>query len=278
MSPTPSKMPTSSAVEWLEPQVREDIEVENGKVRGSRTFSYVARPKTAGTVDLGEATLPYWNTDHKVYDIARAYMGKIEVMPDATKTANQDPAPPRDPWSSLGKERDRPGGYKHTAEPLTERPFYWLGLFGAPLAVVASSLGSRGVRRLRARFVSRRRSAERGIDQALTEARGAAKANHRASALGPLERAVYLAIERVTGLKARALLIDDVPAALEERGVAAELAAEIKGVLATIEVARFVPDVPGDDARAPTLSVRDLFEKAEGVVRKLGRLPAIAKG
>src|SRR5260221_6797589 len=115
-------------------------------------------------------------------------MGEIEVMPDATKSANQDPAPPHDPWASLGKERDRPGGYKRAAEPLTERPFYWLGLFGAPLAIVVSSLGSRGVRRLRSRFASRKKSAERGIDQALTEARGAAKADDRATALGPLER------------------------------------------------------------------------------------------
>jgi hypothetical protein len=269
--PNAVKIPTSSALEWLEPQVREDIEVENGKVRGSRTFSYVARPKTAGTVELGEATLPYWNPDRKVYDIARAYLGKIEVAPDAAKSASKEPEPPHDPWASLGKERDHPGGYKRAALPLTERPFYWLGLFGAPLAVVASSLGSRGVRRLRARFATKRRSAERGIDQALTEARGAAKADNRAGALGPLERALYQAIERVTGLKARALLLDDVPAALEARGVDAELAAEIKNVLASLEGARFVPDVAAPSAHG-------LFERAESVVRKLGRMAPFTKG
>jgi BatD DUF11 like domain len=268
--PNAVKIPMSSALEWLEPQVREDIEVENGKVRGSRTFSYIARPKTAGTVDLGEATLPYWNPDRKVYDIARVYLGKIEVQPDATKSANKDPAAPRDPWASLGKERDHPGGYKHAPEPLTERSFYWLGLFGAPFAVVASSLGSRGVRRLRARFTARRRSAERGIDQALNQARSAAKADDRSSALGPLERALYLAIERVTGLKARALLIEDVPAALQERGIDSELAAEIKGVLGSVEAARFAPD--------GAASARELVERAEGVVRKLGRMAPIANG
>jgi BatD DUF11 like domain len=272
--PNAIKMPTSSALEWLEPQVREDIEIENGKVRGSRTFSYVARPKTPGTVELGEATLPYWNPDRKVYDIARAYLGKIEVMPDVAKSANQDPAPPHDPWASLGKERDHPGGYKRPPEPLTERPFYWLGLLGAPLAVVASSLGSRGWRRLRAQFTARRKSAERGIDQALSEARGAARADNRAAALGPLERALYLSIERVTGLKARALHIDDVPAALEGRGLDAELAAEIKAVLVSVEAARFVPDSTG----GPELAVRGLFERAERVVRKLGRMPPMTNG
>ena len=89
--PNAINMPPSSALEWLEPQVREDIEVENGKIRGSRTFSYVVRPKTAGTVDLGEATLPYWNPDHKVYDIARAYIGKMKSCPMQPKRPTKTP-------------------------------------------------------------------------------------------------------------------------------------------------------------------------------------------
>jgi hypothetical protein len=271
--PNAVRMPTSAGFEWLEPQMREDIEVENGKVKGSRTFSYVVRPKVAGTVDLGEVTLPFWNPDHKVYDIARAYLGKIEVAPDATKSAGKDPDVPHDPWASLGKERDRPGGYKPAAEPLTERPLYWLGLFGAPLAVVATSLGSRGVRRLRMRFIARRKSTERGIDQAMAEARAAAKGQRRSAALGPLERAIYLAIERATALKARALLLDDVPAALQERGLAADLALEVKAALSMVEAARFAPD--SGDAGAP--SVKPMLEKIDAVVRKLGRIPPAEK-
>src|SRR5262249_49867607 len=44
--PNAVRIPASSAAEWLEPQVRENIDIENGKIRGSRTFSYVVRPKT----------------------------------------------------------------------------------------------------------------------------------------------------------------------------------------------------------------------------------------
>jgi hypothetical protein len=272
--PNAVKMPTSSAFEWLEPQTREDIEAENGKIKGSRTFSYVARPKVAGAVELGEVTLPYWDPYRKVYDIARAYLGKIEVAPDPTRSASREPQVPHDPWASLGQVRDRPGGYKQAAEPLTERPLYWLGLFGAPLAVVATSLGSSGVRRLRGRFAARRKSTERGIDQAMSEARIAQRGDTRSNALGPLERAMYLAIERVTGLKARALLLDDVPAALEARGLSADLALEIKSVLALVEATRFAPDA----VDAVTPSVRLLFEKIEPLVRRLGRMPPAAKG
>jgi hypothetical protein len=272
--PNAVKMPTSSGFEWLEPQTREDFEIENGKIKGSRTFSYVARPKVAGAVELGEVTLPYWDPDHKVYNIARAYLGKIEVAPDPTRSASKEPEVPHDPWASLGQVRDRPGGYKQAAEPLTERPLYWLGLFGAPLAVVATSLGSSGVRRLRGRLAARRKGAERGIDLAMIEARTALRGGALSNALGPLERAMYLAIERVTGLKARALLLDDVPAALEKCGLAPDLALEIKGALALVEAARFAPDAA--DASAPP--AKSLFEKIEPLVRRLGRMPPAAKG
>jgi hypothetical protein len=270
--PNSVKMPTSSAFEWLEPQVRENIDVENNKVRGSRTFAYVVRPKTAGTVDLGEATLPFWNPERKVYDIARAYLGKVEVAPGPTKSAAKDPPAPHDPWASLGKERDKLGGYKRAAEPLTERPIYWLGLFGAPFAVVVSSMSARGVRSLRSRLASRKRSTERAIDQAMAEAKSAVKAGPRAKVLGATERALYLAVERVTGLKARAILIDELPAALAQDGLAAEVAEEIRQVLAAVEAARFAPE----NGAGESGTAAQLFARAEKVVRQLGRMaPAV---
>jgi hypothetical protein len=84
-----------------------------------------------------------------------------------------------------------------------------------------------------------------------------------------LERAVYLAIERATGLKARALLLDDVPLALEERSVPSELAQELRDLLSSIEAIRFTPDV------APRAG--DLADRVARAVRRMGRLPAAAR-
>ena len=79
-----------------------------------------------------------------------------------------------------------------------------------------------------------------------------------------LDRALYLAIERATGLRARALLLEEVPRALEERHVPAEVAAEAGHLLTSIAAFRFAPE-GGPDAA-------DLVDKTAAVIRRLGRL------
>ena len=266
--PNAIRVPMSSSVEWLEPQVRENIEVENGKIRGSRTFTYVVRPKTAGTLDLGVVTLPYWNPATKAYEMARASLGQIHVA-DKAGVVTKDPAVPHDPWSALGAPRAELRPFPRAREPLTDKPFYWLGLFGLPAAVVVGSLGSKGVRRMRSGLAARRAGIERGIDKALADARDARKRGDRMMVAASLDRALYLGIERATGLRARALLIDEVPRSLEERKVPADLAGEVGRLLGVIEALRFVPE-GGPDAG-------DLVDRTAGALRRLGRFSASGK-
>ena len=267
--PNAVRVPTSSSVEWLDPQVREYIDVENGKVRGSRTFAYVVRPKTPGTIELGAVTLPYWDPDRKLYDIARAPLGRIVVTADKAQ-AGKEPAPPHDPWSALAAPRETLGTFRRAREPLTDQPFYWFSLFGAPLAVVAGSLGARSARRARRFFVARRQSKDRGIDEALAQARAAGQKGDRALSASQLERALYLAIERAADLRARALLAGELPAALERHGIAPDLAAEVGAVLASLEVMRFSPQMAADSG--------EVDERAVSVVRRLRRLAPRSPG
>ena len=261
--PNAIRVPLSSSLEWLEPQVRENIEVENGKIRGSRTFTYVVRPKTAGTLDLGSVTLPYWNPDRKVYETARASLGRAEVAAKAG-VVNKDPTVTHDPWSALGAARADLRPFARVREPLTDKPFYWVGLFGLPVAVVVGSLGSRGMKRMRSELAARRAGAERGIEKALSEARDAKKRGDRMVIAASLDRALYLAIERATGLRARALLLEEVPRALEERQVPTDLATEVGGVLTSVEAFRFAPEGAPDAAL--------LVDQAAAIIRRLGRL------
>jgi hypothetical protein len=268
--PTVVRVPANSAVEWLEPQLREDIELENGKIKGSRTFSYVVRPKKPGVVDLGEVTLPYWNPERKAYEVARASLGTVQVAPGKPSALAKDPGAPHDPWSSLPASRTDLGAYPKARDPLTEKPLYWAGLVVGPFAVVAGSLGTRSFRRLRSWRAARRASHENGIDKALAQARDARKRDDRAALAAALERAVYLSIERATALKARALLLDQIPTALEERSVPRDLADEVRELLSSIEATRFTPDT------APRAS--DLADRVAGAVRRMNRLPAAARG
>jgi hypothetical protein len=268
--PTAVRVPANASVEWLDPQVRENIDVENGKVRGSRTFAYVVRPKTAGTIELGAVTLPYWDPDRKLYDIARAALGKIVVAADRAE-AGKEPELPHDPWSALAAPRDQLGAFRRPREPLTDRPFYWFGLFGAPLAVVASSLGARGARRARRFFSARRKGKERGISEALSQARAAGKSGDGAAFAAQLERALYLAVERATDVKARGVLRGELSPELERRGVPNDLAAEVSALLSSLEALRFAPDGAAEQ--------RDLGDRAVAAVRRLNRLapPSTAK-
>jgi len=267
--PSAVRVPVSSSAEWLEPQLRESFDVENGKIHGSRTFAYVVRPKAVGNVDLGEVTLPYWNPDRRIYEVARASLGTIDVTPGKLQAGAKDSAAPSDPWSSLGAPRTELAPYARAREPITDKPWYWLGLCAAPLAVVMGSLGSKGLRRLHSRWTTRRASPERAIDQALSQARDAKKRDDRAAVAGSLDRALHLAIERATGLKARALLVDEIPSALEERTVPADLAAHVRDLLSSIETLRFAPQ----HALAPG----ELLDGVAGAVRRLGRLPSAGK-
>ena len=175
----------------------------------------------------------------------------------------------QDPWSSLGSARAELGSYPHGRDPLTDRPFYWLGLFGGPLAIVVGSLGSRGFRRARSWLAEKRTSAESGIDKALAQARDARKRDDPAALAAALERAVYLSIERSTALKARALLLHEIPAALEARAIPPDLASDLRDLLSSIEAIRFTPD------RAP--GACDLADRVVAAVRRLNRLPAAAR-
>jgi BatD DUF11 like domain len=267
-TPNAIRVPISSSFEWLEPQTRENIEIEKGKIRGSRTLTYVVRPKTKGSLDLGTVTLPYWNPDRKVYETARAWLGKVQVA-DKAGGLNKDPTVTHDPWSALGATRSELRTFSRAREPFTDRPFYWVGLFGLPVAVVVGSLGTRGMKRMRAGIAARRAGAERGIDKALAEGRDAQKRGDRMVVAVSLDRALYLAIERATGLRARALLLSEVARALEERQVPADLAAEVENVLASIEALRFVPE-GGPDAG-------ELVDRVAVIIRRLGRLSLGAK-
>ena len=77
--PSSLRVPGQAKVEWLEPQVRDAMELRDGKVRGSRTFTWIVRPRVAGEVDLGALALPYWDPARHAYDTARAPLGVVRV-------------------------------------------------------------------------------------------------------------------------------------------------------------------------------------------------------
>jgi hypothetical protein len=259
--PSTLNVPQQHGVEWLEPNVVSDVEPKGNVVRGFRSFTYVVKLTEAGIVDLGELALPFYNPDRQRYEFARADLGAVEVAKGReTKRAQSAQASPLD---ELGKVRGKLASVAPEKQHLTDKPwFLWL-IFGAPLGVVLTDGGIRlwsaFKRRATAKKDDPRTLAEASINEASRLPLG-----ESAKAAALVERALFLAIEAGTGLRARALLRSELRAALERAAVPADRATAVVALLDDCEKARFAQDASG-----PTPS--DWVARAEPLTRALLR-------
>src|SRR5262249_35914010 len=122
------------------------------------------------------------------------------------------------------------------------------------------------LQRLRVWKKARRVRPGRAVDEAIAQAHRAEAQGRASLAAACVDRAVHLAIERATGLRARGILIDEIESALAQRGVGADLATRVRNVLASVDAARFRPDFEGASA--------GMSGRAADVIADLGRMPS----
>jgi hypothetical protein len=238
--------PEHQGVEWLEPALTEKIEVPNGVVQGSRSFSYVVKISDPGTLDLGEVTLPYFNPKHRDYAIARAVLGSINVKPNPNAKSAAAEAKPDDRLANVLKPRDTLGAYPTPQKPLADGWGFWAGLLLAPFGMVLAGGVVSVAGRAREKMRERGSSLSAQLDSALREARELAKTDTPGS-VSAVERAVFLAIELKLSLKARAILKAELASALTERGLPSARAQALAGILEDCDALRFVGAESGVD-------------------------------
>ncbi|HEX7451847.1 MAG TPA: BatD family protein [Polyangiaceae bacterium] len=236
--------PEHQGVEWLEPSLTEKIEVPNGVVQGSRTFSYVVKVSEPGKLDLGEVTLPYFNPKHRDYAIARGALGSINVKPNPNAKSAAVEAKPDDHLANILKPRDALGSYPALQKPLADGWGFWAGLFFAPFGMVLAGGIVSATARAREKMRERGSSLSAQLDAALREARELAKTDTPGS-VNAVERAVFLAIELKLGLKARAILKAELASALTDRGLPAARAQALAAILEDCDALRFVGAASG---------------------------------
>jgi hypothetical protein len=267
--PTSLRMPEKTGIEWLDPEKKELIEGKNGEMTGYRSFGYVVRLLKTGTVDLGTIELPYWNPRAKRYEVARSALGSIEVAPSQTapvpSAAPSASATGEDPFAKTPPPRTKLSSFARPTEgPLLEGPRFAFALAAPPLLALAGIGGVELARRARARLASRRTSPATLASAALSDAKRAKSARDERAAAAAVERAIVLAIEAATGLKARGLMKDGLAGALVSAGVPESVAQRAQEALGACDKARFDPlaaaEVRVEDAEA---LVRDLL-KAKG--------------
>jgi hypothetical protein len=262
-------VPQRRGVEWLEPSTTEDIDSKGPVVRGSRVFTYVVKLSEPGRVDLGDLTLPYFDSKKRSYAVARVALGTVQVDPNPAQAAAPSPSahaasPENAKTAALPAARRSLGTYARASSPFTDGLGFWALLLGTPLAVAIAGSSIELGRRLSDRVKTRRTDPDRLAADALREAEEAARSGRSVETAGAVERALFRAIEAGTGLKARALLKAELTSALASAGVPKQTVDSTLSVLDACEAARFTEAASDDSPRA-------LVERARAVMSELIR-------
>lgn len=253
-------VPARRGVEWLDPTVNENIQPDGSRIGGVRTFSYVVKLTEPGETDLGEIALPYYDAARKRYGIARAELGKVRVTGSAPKSSQAANAV-TDVLAPFLAPREKLAAFPTAREPFTHHAGFWYALFGTPLAVVLVAGGVAAGENVRRRLRARQDSPERAARDALQKAADAARAGRRAEATTSLERALFLAIEARTGLRARAVLASELATALANRGIHRAVAERVVRLLEQCETARFTGSAAAVDTDALVTEARKLVSE-----------------
>ncbi|MDB4936232.1 MAG: BatD [Labilithrix sp.] len=254
-------LPVVPGVEWLEPTTRDKLgQMQNDRFGGTRTFSYVVRVHKEGAVDLGEVRLPYYDADKRAYSVARATLGIVNVASGPARDAGADT--PEVVLGGMPKERRVLEG-PHAQSYLAERSFYWVALFGSPLAC-AFALGAHGLLgRWREKRANAAPSAERIAKTRRAEADDACRGDDGKAAIGAIARAIEADVLAKTGVNLRGADTSTLKSELEAAGVTSARAKGVLAILRECEDARFSPDgVSIETARETWTRARALLDEA----------------
>jgi hypothetical protein len=251
-------LPKRQGVNWLDPEKKEDIRDHNGRVHGWRSFGYAVRFSEPGTHDLGALELPHYDPEAGAYEVARVELGKIRVKPKPKGSPNATDSPDEpDPLASLGAPRATLSAFESRRDDGLDPRWLWSLALLPPLSVVGTGFLARALSSLRERRRHRRIDPAALARRALGEAREAGDPRDAAAAA---ERALHLAIEARTGVKARGLLLADLGPHLRDRGLDAALADDVVALLDELGTARFAPAEESAD---------NIPRGAESLVKKL---------
>ena len=258
------RTPGQRGVEWLDPSVVEDIQVESSGVSGWRKFTYVVRLDQPGRIRLGEVSLPYWDPWENAYHVARTGLGIVEVRGEPTGKREQADEP-LDPLEQLSEPREHLGPGPVRPWRPADRPWFWALLAFGPAAVLVSRAGSHLGRSLRRRWRERQQAHQAVAARALRQAGEAARGGDVGSTASLVERALFTALEGAVGLRARAVLREELGARLQAAGLPEELTQQAVALLEDADAVRFT----GDE---PALSAAELVRRAVELVDRLGRI------
>jgi hypothetical protein len=250
-------------VEWLAPEVHDELgPAGHDLYGGKRSFDFVVRMNKAGTVDLGNLAVPFWDPDQKRYGVARAALGTVHVTPTAGAAAAAAAESAEPVLPGLPSARDALQGAAEVHRFADDSALFWIaGVAAWPLAF-GFSLGGRavGTRVLRA-WRGRRVSPAADLRERVARAHVACEGKDARQADAAIARALEAATVVHAGVSVRAAVGREVAARLERAGVAHADAASVAELLRECEAARFSPDA------TDVVAARDRWVRAQGAIR-----------
>ncbi len=263
--PQTLNLPETKGIEWLQPSTNEFLERKGGKMGGKRTWQYVVKLNEVGLVNLGKVTLPYWDPDRSQYALASVELGQVHVKPSTV------PEPP--PASSAdARAGDLPLVPRDKLAEVPPPPKYWADvahfwqwLLLGPLGVIvgyalrslASSIGSNIARK--------RDSVKRRTLTQLAACRQLLNDGDAPGAASALEKALVMAIEAATGLRARGIIREGLALSLEVAGLDRAQSESIVAILNVCDAIRFTggePSLLSDAIQQSQPMIEDLCRRA----------------
>lgn len=241
-------LPEIKGVEWLEPTTNESLERKGGKIAGKRSWQYVVKLNEAGNVNLGKIALPYWDPDHARYEVASADLGQIRVKPSAVTDAAAGAAPAAsvtDPTADLPLvPRDKLAEAPAPPRYWADTSHFWLLLFLGPLGVVASMGLKSLASAINTKVTRTRDSVKRRTGTQMATCRQILANGDGPAAASALEKALVLAIEAATSIRARGIGREELASTLTAAGLEQTDANAIVETLNVCDAVRFTGSEP----------------------------------
>jgi hypothetical protein len=259
--------PSRPGVEWLTPQVHEQLgPIGKEAYGGTRSFDYVVRLTRAGNVDLGDIGLPFWDPDARRYSVATAALGVVNVAPTPAAQATVGDAPERETLPGLPSPRTALEGTPATPKHVDDSQGLWFGGIAAgPVAYALAMALSALARRVSEAWGRRRASPARDLKVRISAAQAACDAKDARGADAAIVRAIEAATIVYSGVNVRGAIGGEVAERLEKSGVGSEAAKSVAELLRECEAARFAPEAV-DSAAA-----KERWLRAQGAIRSLER-------
>jgi len=238
-----------NSADWraFDSQANADTRFENGTLSGTKTYSRVLVPTTAGNVDLPAVRFSFFDPESETYQTISTEPIAISVAPDADALASTFPAADTGAVNALpGPAEIRPlkpatSTWNLAGPALTAKQGYWI-LWMVPLLVIGGQLAWQQRQKRQANNIAARRSqqaakwARRALQQA---AKNPAQSDHAAGQI--LTDYIARKLNRsVTGLTQ-----PELADALLAQGVAPTLVERVQSCLMLSEMGRYAPESLG---------------------------------